>query len=193
MGGSEITCHAATPDRWSDLVSVMEDCGDARKCWCAFWYLPNKDFNAGWGDGNRSFLRDLVKSGAEPGLIGYAGDDPAGWVSVAPRTAFDRLNRSRSFAALDDRQVWAVNCFVIRKKYRRKGIMRQLIAGAIRFVADKGGDMLEAYPFEANRKAIPGYDLFVGTAAAFRDNGFVEVGRRLPTRPIMRLDLSVRR
>ena len=185
----EIRIEPATRGRWRDVASVFEDCSDGRKCWCAFWYLPNKDFKAGLGTPNRAMLEKLVRSGAEPGVLAYCGDAPAGWLSIAPREKFDRLNRSKSFAPVDSKPVWSMNCFIVKRAFRRSGMMRELIRGGIDFVAKRGGKTIEAYPFEANRKAIAGYDLFVGTAAAFREFGFAEVARRLPTRPIMRLEL----
>lgn len=189
MAGAAIRIEPATAKRWDDLVSVFADCGDARKCWCAFWYLPNAQFKAGWCEKNRATLERLVKTGEEPGVLAYVGKEPAGWLSVAPRERFDRLNRSKSFAPVDGKPVWSMNCFVVKREFRRQGLMRVLIAGGIEFARKKGAAALEAYPFEANRKAIAGYDLFVGTAAAFRACGFGEVARRLPTRPILRLDL----
>lgn len=186
---SGVAIFPATPERWDDVETVFRDCSDGRKCWCAFWYLPNKEFKAGWGEGNAGHLKSLVLSGSEPGVLAYIDGEPAGWLSVAPRQNFDRLNRSKSFAPVDDKPVWAMNCFIVRKAFRKSGLMRALIAGGIDLVRDKGGKTIEAYPFESNRAGIPGYDLFVGTAAAFRDHGFVEVARRLPTRPVMRLEL----
>ena len=37
-----------TPSRWDDLAEVMGSCSYGRKCWCAYWYLPNAEFKAGW-------------------------------------------------------------------------------------------------------------------------------------------------
>src|SRR3982751_1455009 len=107
-----------TRSRWDDLVEVMGTCSYGRKCWCAYWYLPNAEFKAGWGDANRTPLETLVKGGRTTGLIAYIDDRPAAWVSVAPRRNFDRLNRSKNFAAIDDRDVWAVNCFVVAPAFR---------------------------------------------------------------------------
>jgi GNAT superfamily N-acetyltransferase len=187
--GADFSFHPATPDRWPDVRTVFEDSGDARKCWCAFWFLPNREFKAGWGEGNRNWFQRLVKSGAAPGIVAYRDGEPAGWLLIAPRANLDRLRRSKPFAPLDDEPAWAMNCFVVRKKFRRQGLMRALIRAGIELVRERGGTVIEAYPFQSNREAIPGYDLFVGSAAAFRDNGFREVARPLPTRPVMRLEL----
>ncbi len=188
-GSSAAIIKPATAERWGDVKNVFGDCSYGRKCWCAYWYLPNREFKAGWGDANRSTLENLVRDGREPGIVAYRDGVGAAWASVAPRTSFDKLNRSKPLAPVDDRPVYAINCFVVRKAYRRSGLMRQLIAGAASFARTKGAEILEAYPLDASRKLLND-ELFVGTMAAFADCGFVEVARRLPTRPIMRISLK---
>ncbi|MFZ1814111.1 MAG: GNAT family N-acetyltransferase [Rhizobiaceae bacterium] len=172
-----------------DVAAIFSDCSYARKCWCAYWYKPNRDYKAGWGNANRAGLEQLVQDGLEPGIIAYVDGEAAAWLSIAPRRQFDRLNRSNSLAPVDDEPVWSMNCFVVKKAYRKMGMMRALIAGGIDFARQKGGKVLEAYPLDAQRKVLAD-ELFVGTLAAFADMGFVEAARRLPTRPIMRLRLD---
>lgn len=174
-----------TANRWNDLVEVMQSCSYGRKCWCAYWYLPNAAFKAGWGDKNREPLQRLVQDGAEPGLLAYVGDVPAAWVSVAPRRSFDRLNRSKNFAAIDDADVWSVNCFVVSGPFRRQGLVARLAAAAAEFALEKGAAGAEAYPIEPGPKTGAG-DLYLGTPRAFAAAGYVEVARPLPRRPVMR-------
>lgn len=190
QGQTGIRYEPASSDRWSDIATIFEDVGAARKCWCAYWYLPNKDFRAGGDGANRAFLEQRVADGHEPGLIAYVEGQPAAWMSVAPRRVFDRLSRSRIFAEIDGRDVWSINCFVVKKAFRRKGLMRGLIASGIEFVRARGGECIEAYPYDGGAGASPSYELYVGTAAAFAANGFREVERRSAKRPMMRLELS---
>lgn len=171
-----------TPQRWDDLALVMAECSYARKCWCAYWYLPNAQYKAGWGDTNRAPLEQLVRNGAEPGLMAYVDGEPAAWVSVAPRTSFDRLNRSRNFAAIDDKRVWAVNCFVVAQDFRRQGLMTRLARAAAEFAIASGADGAEAYPIVPGPKTSAG-DLYLGTERAFKEAGYEEVARPLPLAP----------
>lgn len=187
MSERPIAIRPATRERWDDLVAVMSGCSYGRKCWCAYWYLSNKDYRAGWGEQNRETLEWLVWSGKEPGIIAYVDEQPAAWVSVAPRTAFDRLNRSKNFAPLDDLPVWAVNCFVVAAPFRRQGLMARLALGAAEFAFSKGAPAVEAYPIEPSEKSGSG-DLYLGTVNAFARAGYREVVRPLPRRPVMRLN-----
>ena len=176
---------AVTRGRWEDLAEVMNSCSYGRKCWCAYWYLPNAQFKAGWGDANREPLERLVKTGKRPGLLAYVDDRVAAWVSVALRRNFDRLNRSRTFAPIDDAKVWSVNCFVVAPAFRRQGLMTVLASAAAEFALENGADAAEAYPLEPGPKTTGG-DLYLGTPRAFAEAGYVEVARPLPRRPIMR-------
>ncbi|MDB5969821.1 MAG: putative acetyltransferase [Hydrocarboniphaga sp.] len=172
-----------------DAESVFGDCGDGRHCWCSYWYRSQHDYKAGWGEGNHQFFRKLLHSGATPGLLAYRGTAPAGWCGLAPRHHFDRLNRSRSFAPVDSTPVWALNCFIVKKDFRRQGLLKKMIAAAVKFAGDHGAECVEAYPVDALRKHNSA-ELYVGTLSAFEQTGFVEVARRLPSRPIVRLRLK---
>lgn len=109
---------------------------------------------------------------------------------MAPRVVFDRLRRSKPFAPVDDTPVWSINCFIVRKPFRRQGLSRLLLKHAVEFASANGADCLEAYPVDQVARASNGGELYPGTLAMFRDEGFVEVARRLPARPIVRLQCS---
>ena len=176
----------ATTDRLTDIELVFDDCAGGRNCRCAYWYVPNADYKAGWGEGNRSWFRGLINQPRPPGILGYRDDEPAGWCGVAPRAVFDRLRRSKPFAPVDDRPVWSINCFIVRKPFRRQGLSRLLLKQAVEFAKANGAECLEAYPVDQIRPSRVG-DLYPGTLSMFLEAGFVEVARRLPTRPIVRL------
>ena len=182
----DVEIQPATPDRWGDLEEIFAGKGDPAKCWCAYWYATARAFKDNWGDANKPTLATRVREGAEPGVLAYVDDVPAGWAGIAPRSVFDRLVRNKaSLAAVDDRPVWSLNCLVVRRDFRRQGLMRPLIRGAVDFALAKGAIAVEAYPIDADRK-LNSFDLFLGTLAAYQDIGFVEVARHTPTRPILR-------
>lgn len=181
----ELVTKPATPSRWDEVVSAMYGCSYGKSCWCAFWYLPRATYNANSAAENRAYLEGLVKAGKVPGLLGYVDGELAAWVGVAPRSRFDRLNRSKNFAALDELPVWSVNCFIVLKPFRRKGLMAQLAAAAAEHAFSKGAVAVEGYPMEPGEKTGWG-DLFVGSIAAFEKAGYKEMARPLPRRAIMR-------
>jgi hypothetical protein len=181
----DIAFLPVTAERLPDLETVIGNCSYGRKCWCAYWYLPNAEFKRGWGEGNAAHLKGLVLAGREPGLIAYDGALPVAWVSVAPRSAFDRLNRSKNFAPIDGLSVWSVNCFIVAPDHRRRGMMAQLAGAAAEFAFGKGAPAVEGYPIEPGPRTGAN-DLYLGTIAAFEAAGYEVVAAPLPRRRIMR-------
>ena len=100
------------------------------------------------------------------------------------------MNASRVAAPLDAVEgVWGVNCFYVRSGFRRQGLMRVLLEGALCFATGQGAAFVEACPVETERDLIWG-EGYVGIARVFREAGFKEVARRSPTRPLMRLRIG---
>jgi GNAT superfamily N-acetyltransferase len=178
--------RALTPERWMDFENLFGKRGATGGCWCMWWRLAHKDFNAGKGEGNRRAMKAIVASGRVPGILGYHQGHPVGWCAVAPRDDFPRLERSRILKPVDNQAVWSVVCFFIARAYRRKGVGERLLRAATQYVSDQGGRIVEGYPVEPKRGATADVFAYHGTASMFRSAGFREVARRSPTRPIMR-------
>jgi GNAT superfamily N-acetyltransferase len=121
-----------------------------------------------------------------PGIIAYHRKEPVGWCSVGPRTDFIRLENSRIFKPVDDKEVWSITCLFIDKTHRRHGISTQLLKAAVDYAAKKGANIVEGYPFEPKKGKMPDPFVWTGLASAYFEQGFVEVARRSPTRPIVR-------
>ena len=186
---ARLVFHPLVPDRWTDLERLFGARGACGGCWCMWWRLAHAEFERGKGEGNRRALRRLVAAGEEPGLLAYAEDEPVGWVAVAPRPKLRRLERSRILAPVDDRPVWSVVCFFVTKSQRACGVSVRLLEAAAQHVQRRGGRIVEGYPSEPQGR-LPEAFAYTGVASAFRQAGFVEVARRSPTRPIMRLEIA---
>lgn len=176
----------AAPERWQEVEALFASCGDPRGCWCGYWYRSNRAYRTEWGDGNRRFFETLVQAGEEPGVIARRDGETLGWCGVAPRDRQERLARSRVLAPVDDTPVWSITCLVIAKPYRRRGLMRPLIGAAVDHARGRGAGTVEAYPIDPRRKMMAS-EVYTGTLGAFLDLGFIEVARRSPSRPIVRI------
>jgi GNAT superfamily N-acetyltransferase len=144
----------------------------------------------GWSMGgrtNRANLKKLVDAGRPPGLIGYRGRTPVGWISLGPREDYARLRRSPVMKAVDDRPVWSVICFVVPSEYRGQGVAQALLDGAIAYARKQGASLIEAYPVD--RPDRSGDEaMWFGAKSMYDRAGFEEVARRKPGRPIVRLE-----
>ncbi len=179
-----------TPSRWDDLESLFgPERGAVSGCWCMFFRLTRKEWTAMGRVGRKAAFRTLVEEGPPPGLLAYAGGEPVGWVAIAPREATPQIARSRVAKPLDERPAWAITCFYIDRRHRRRGIMRALTDAALAHAARAGATLIEAYPLDQAKSAAWGGG-YVGFAQCFRDAGFVEAARRTPNRPLMRRTLG---
>jgi GNAT superfamily N-acetyltransferase len=181
-----------TPARWRDLEDLFGPNGACGGCWCMWWKQDRARFREGKGERNRRAFRRVVKSGAVPGLLAYAGGEPVGWVAVEPRSRYPRLARSRTLAAVDAEPVWSAPCFFVARRFRRRGLTGRLLQAAAEHVRRRGGRILEAYPVDSSRK-LSGAELYRGAYSTFVRLGFAEVARRSRTRPVVRLGLGRRR
>ena len=181
------------PDRWEDLERLLDRPGPHRGCWCLWWRLLHKDFGAMSGEEHRRRMRRIVRAGAVPGLLGYADGEPVAWVSLGPRADFAALEASRLFRRVDDRPVWSVVCFVVRRDHRRQGWMRRLLRAAQTYAAQHGATLLEGYPVECEGRRLTGDSGYTGIASTFRAEGFREVARPRDDRPVMRRRLRRRK
>jgi hypothetical protein len=75
----EIQIAPLTPARWADLETVFGDGrGACGQCWCMYWRMPRRDFEASLGAGTRQLFRARVEAGPPPGLLAYRGGAPVG-------------------------------------------------------------------------------------------------------------------
>lgn len=191
----KLTVVPLTPDRWPDLEAVFRarGCSLARSCWCMAYRqsgapkpLPRGKTRA---QVNRAALKALVNAGHPPGLIGYLGKVPVGWVSIGPRQEYARLQRSPVMKAVDEQPVWSVVCFVVPAEHRGQGVARALLEGAIAYARKKGARLIEAYPVDRPARSKDD-QMWFGAKSMYDKAGFKEVARRKPQRPIVRLELA---
>ncbi len=192
---AEVRIEPLKPERWDDLVTVFGGGrGMCAQCWCMYWRTPRKQFEASLGDKNRARFLKRVKQGPPPGLLGYIGEEPVGWVQVGPRRDVPNWNGKRRLsapideAAADDPRVWGISCFVTRAGWRRRGVGTALLDGAIEWARSNDARVLDACPVETGAKRPP-ISLYHGVASTFERAGFDEVGRRRHDRPLMQLEL----
>ena len=189
----------ATADRWSDVVELLGGSGE-RGCWCQSWRGSEsadvRAFGRSAPGANRIALEAQVRSGEfAPGVIAYLGEVAVGWCGLGPRAAMPRLMRSRTIPRVDDVAVWSIGCFVVRTRYRRRGVGRALLDGALVYARAMGAPAVEGYPVDPGASRISTSFAFVGFTSTFEAAGFRRVtvtdahSAGLP-RWLMRLDLT---
>jgi GNAT superfamily N-acetyltransferase len=181
-----LTIRALTPELWPALEELFGKRGACNGCWCMYWRI-GAAYRRQSPDKNRAAFRKVVKRGPPPGLIAFDGDKPVGWCQLTPRNDLPWLDRQRRLMRVDNLPVWSLSCFYIRIGYRRRGVTSALIAAAIKAARRAKAPALEAYPLDAGETPSSSG---TGYATTFLRAGFKIVARRVPARPIMRLELT---
>jgi len=168
-----------TAGTWDALAELFREGGDPRWCWCQFWRLRSKDFGALKVEQLRERLHDQARSKEPPGLVAFDGDRAVGWVSLGPRSDFERIVRSKVIPTIDDKPVWSIVCFAVSSTARGRGVGRALLERAVAYAREQGATGLEAYPVRADEgEAIDPESAFTGTLPMFERAGFRVVADR---------------
>lgn len=155
-----------------------------------WWRIRRSQFNKQKGAGNKRAMKKIVDGKNSPGILAYMGNEPIGWCAFAPREEYSVLENSRVLKRVDDTSVWSIVCFFVKKDYRKQGVTIALLNAAIEQVKKHRGKILEGYPVDPKKSAMPDVFAYTGLMKSFLKAGFVEVARRSETRPIMRYTIG---
>ncbi len=183
---NDLIFRPLTPELMNDFGTILRGNFGAG-CWCMFPRLTQAETIALPGEGSisprrRAVMTDLAKREPAPGLLAYQGDEPVGWVAVAPRRELNRVNRSRATPRVDDTDVWVIPCVTVRKGVRGRGIAVALIGAAVQYAAQHGAPAVEAYP-RAGDERTGDDNAYFGTEPMFRRAGFSVARGPLENRP----------
>ncbi len=126
---------------------------------------------------NRREKRELVEKGCAHGILVYANGEPVGWCQYGPREELPRIDNTVKYRKLTlengTGKLWRITCFVVDRKYRRRGVARAALKAALGAIRNKGGGLVEAYPVS---KTDQGSNyMYCGTVSMFEKAGFKTV------------------
>ncbi|MEP7159349.1 MAG: GNAT family N-acetyltransferase [Chloroflexota bacterium] len=195
VSAAQLDVQPLTSGRFANLAELFNEGGDPKWCWCQYFRKQGLDWTNSTTGKNRSALEALASSpNLAPGLVGYRDGRVVGWVSLAPREDYGRLENAKLLARVDEVPVWSIVCFVVSRKARGQGVAAGMLEAAIAYAKSHGATMLEAYPVAATRGRISPANAFHGVQSMFEKAGFTVAETRQwnkssPERPIMRLAL----
>ncbi len=151
----------------------------AYQCWCTYNHRPRPlpeserlQSSVKRAARNRRQRRELVENGGSHGILVYAKGEPVGWCQYGPEEELPRIDNNRGYRRLaaegDMNRLWRITCFVVDRRYRKRGVASAALKAALDAIRKKGGGHVEAYPI--NRWGA--YAEYRGTVSMFQKEGF---------------------
>jgi len=152
------------------------------KCYCHYYEVP---VAIHWpsldGPANRDAMGARIACGEMEGYLAYAGDEVVGWVNAQPypklQHACARLKIAAPALPVAPHEAAAIVCFVTSPKWRRRGVARALLDGALADFAARGIAVVDAFPWNVGPEDTAATDHYHGSPAMFTAAGFVEIAR----------------
>ncbi len=187
--GSEYTTKELSVKTWPDFEKLFLKpaglVGDGWWCWCTHHHIASYSepehqqprTRAERAERNRRKKAELVEKECAHGIIVYSDKEPIGWCQYGQRTELPRIDNSRNYREVRSRngreKLWRITCFVIDKRYRRRGVARLALIAALDSIRKNGGGLVEAYPVIKTDQG-PNY-MYSGTVSMFEKAGFKTV------------------
>jgi GNAT superfamily N-acetyltransferase len=165
--------------KWRDFERLFEThpAPGAYPCWCMYNHysgpVPRRagESSVARTERRRREKRELVERGCAHGILVYADGEPVGWCQYGLRQELPRIDNSpryRNFVPQESTKVWRITCFVVDRRYRRRGVARAALRAALAAIRCKGGGLVEAFP----TKEWGAYTEYRGTVSMFEKEGF---------------------
>ena len=151
---------------------VFADNPEWASCYCHYYevapaiHWPSLDGNA-----NRAAMRERIVSGEMEGFLAYVDQSVVGWVNAQPyhklRHACARLRIPAPSLPVPPHEAAAIVCFVVAPGWRRKGVARALLHGALHDLFARGIRLVDAFPWKAGPDETAPVDHYHGTLSMF--------------------------
>jgi GNAT superfamily N-acetyltransferase len=168
-----------TRNTWEDFDALFgKHKGVSGGCWCTFNLTTSTQFNKMTRDERKEMQHQLTEDDQSCGLMIYDACVPIGWCQYGPAENFIRFARMRAYQALEIplelKPQWRISCIFVDKHRRREGLSQLPLQAALEAIKQKGGGIVEAFPFDIPGAKRPSY---TGSVKMYTVEGFEEVAR----------------
>lgn len=160
---------------WPDFASLVEKHnGIWGGCWCMGFHLnTQRELTSTSPEENRSKKLKLVDKGRAHAAMVFSGTSCVGWCQFGVTEELPRIDFRKGYTTeIYGRPDWRITCFFVDRNYRRKGVAGRALRGAIDEIARLGGGIVEAYPYDAEKRPHSGSFNWGGTISMFEREGF---------------------
>jgi GNAT superfamily N-acetyltransferase len=179
------------PDTWDAFAGLAErHNGVWNGCWCT-WFHPECAERGQSAAGNRAIKKRLVDEGVAHAALVFDGDEAVAWCEYGTPAELPRIYHRKQYEAeLDVLPDYRLTCFFVDRRYRRKGVARAALDGALELIAQAGGGVVEGYPHDIGDKKMSASFLYNGTRRMFEEAGFSYIRPKGQSNCVMRRTIA---
>jgi GNAT superfamily N-acetyltransferase len=161
------------PDTWPAFARLVEKHnGIFGGCWCISFHLGPGEGKLGAG-AYRDMKEARVREGRAHAALVFDGPDAVGWCQFGPTAELPNIRSRKNYEeGLRKLPDWRITCFFIDRGRRGEGIATLALREALRYIAQLGGGVVEAYPEDYTGEKTSASFLCSGTLAMFEKSGF---------------------
>lgn len=158
-------------DAWLDFFDnrAFVDTPEWAACYCMAYLREKKAFEAATSEENRSLAIEGFRSGSASGLVAIDGGEAVGWVRFAPKPLIPFYAGRKAKPDDDNSTIGSIVCFMIDRRYRGKGVAKQLLEAACGELTIDGFSVAEGYPWNNPKNQA---EAFPGPLPMYLSNGF---------------------
>lgn len=180
-------------ETWPDFVTIFgKHKGVRGGCWCTSNRCTSSQYSKMDREARKTFQERLVHEGQGYGLLVYHDEQPIAWCQFGPAAGFSRYDSGRLYRKLsiplEWQPQWRISCLFVDKHHRREGWSTIALRAALDHIAQNGGGVVEAFPFDIPNVKRPSY---TGSVNMYRQEGFEIVAAVGKDRVLMRRRIPV--
>ncbi len=118
------------------------------------------------------------------------GDEAVGWAEYGPPGELSNIHHRKEYDATKQADPdWRITCIFVDRRYRRRGVAKLALRGALDQIAARGGGVVEGYPHERPTKKTSSSFLYNGTRPMYEEAGFTFDRSKGLKNTVMRIEL----
>jgi GNAT superfamily N-acetyltransferase len=161
---------ASTWDAFARLAEKHNGMGFGG-CWCT-WFHSREGRPE--GEKGRPWKERLVREGNAHAALVFDGDDAVAWCQYGTPDELPNIHHRKEYEATrTDEPDYRITCIFVDRDYRRKGVARMALRGAVELIAHAGGGVVEGYPhdLQEGEEMRPQF-LYNTTRSLYEQTGF---------------------
>ena len=68
---SKFNFYPVTKENWKDFENLFGEKGACAGCWCMYWRMRRKEYDALRGSGLKRKMKSIINGGSIPGILAY--------------------------------------------------------------------------------------------------------------------------